>query len=132
MSELNALENIPYAKTLGIEIEERGKERFFRLPYQEHHIGNYMIQAIHGGVLCSFLEIVASLRAKEEIQSDKMPKIINVSYNFLKPALKGNNLYAKAEIIKSGRRILSVSATAYNDIEGDALTLLHANFLAKE
>ena len=61
-----------------------------------------------------------------------MPKIINVSYNFLKPALKGNNLYAKAEIIKSGRRILSVSATAYNDIEGDALTLLHANFLAKD
>lgn len=126
----DALKSIPYAHMLDISALEYNDDMIFKLPYQEPFIGNYMIQALHGGVLCSFLEIIASVTAKIDIQLDHMPKIINVNYNFMKPALGGQDVYGRAEIIKSGKRILSVSATAYNSLEGNPLTILHANFLS--
>ena len=54
--------SIPYADYLGICIEQdiNGQIRY-RLPFQEKHIGNPMIRAIHGGVIAGFMECAASL-----------------------------------------------------------------------
>ena len=125
------LKDIPYAQTLNIYAEEKDDDIIFYLPFKEHFIGNFMIQAYHGGVLCSFLEIAASAMMRQHLKLSYMPKIINANYNFLKPAFKHNKVYAKAKIIKKGKRIISISATAHCDQNQDVLTILHANFLNK-
>ena len=50
---------VPYIRFLGIEFDRRGDELTAILPYDEKHIGNPLLPALHGGVTAAFLEVTA-------------------------------------------------------------------------
>ena len=79
--------SIPYADYLGICIEQdiNGQIRY-RLPFQEKHIGNPMIRAIHGGVIAGFMECAASLAVIGIIAHDHLPKCVNMTTEYLRSA----------------------------------------------
>ena len=55
------IEQIPYAKLLGVEMREDNGELLFVLPFKDANVGNTQLPALHGGVIGGFLENSALL-----------------------------------------------------------------------
>ncbi|MDY6828342.1 MAG: PaaI family thioesterase [Pseudomonadota bacterium] len=107
--------SIPYADYLGICIEQdiNGQIRY-RLPFQEKHIGNPMIRAIHGGVIAGFMECAASLAVIGIIAHDHLPKCVNMTTEYLRSA-KAEDAFAQVAIKNSGRRIVHLSVHCWQE-----------------
>ncbi len=129
ISAINAL--IPYAGTVGLDafMDETGLVTVLR--YRESNIGNFVLQAIHGGVVGALLEHAAILHLLAETELRAVPKIINLSVDFLRPCLVGDT-YARGKVIKQGRRIVNVRAEAWQEEPGRPVAAAHAHFLLSQ
>ena len=53
------LERIPYARHLGLEVQRDDVGLVVHMPCREALIGNFMLPALHGGVLGALIELTA-------------------------------------------------------------------------
>ncbi|MTH77235.1 PaaI family thioesterase [Paracoccus aestuariivivens] len=130
---LSALvEGVPYIRWLGIQFDRRGDELTAILPFDEKLIGNPMLPAIHGGVTAAFLEVAAIVELTwTEIWEDmeqgriapnaavpesmpRLPKTIDFTVDYLRSGLP-RDAYARARVVRSGRRYASVQVEAWQD-----------------
>jgi len=130
---LNALiEGAPYIQFLGVRFDRRGDELTGILPFDDKLIGNPSLPAIHGGVTAAFLEITAVVILSWSIAWEKMenghrevdgwdpshlpslPKTIDFTTDYLRSGLP-RDAYARARVIRSGRRYASVHVEAWQD-----------------
>ncbi|WP_375228815.1 PaaI family thioesterase [Roseobacter sp. S98] len=123
---------VPYIQFLGIHFERRGDELTGILPFDQKLIGNPMLPAIHGGVTAAFLEVTAIITLSwtylwEDVESGaidasgleeeglpRLPKTIDISTDYLRSGLP-RDAYARARIVRSGRRYASVHVEAWQD-----------------
>jgi uncharacterized protein (TIGR00369 family) len=108
------LEVIPYARFLGVGVEHAAGGLECVLPFRDEIIGNARLPAVHGGVLGAFLELTALLRLIDESGTDRVPKPITFSVDYLRSAGPATTR-ARAEIFKLGRRIANVHVVAWQD-----------------
>ena len=85
------------------------------MPFSESHIGNPVLNYVHGGIVASFLEATAMLSVMENWEGNP-PKPINLTVDSLRPS-KSEQLNARAVILRKGRRMASVEAVAWQDDE---------------
>ncbi|MDT1061507.1 PaaI family thioesterase [Paracoccus sp. CPCC 101403] len=130
---LNALvAGVPYIRWLGIQFDRRGDELTAILPFDEKLIGNPMLPAIHGGVTAAFLEVAAIVEltwsaiwqdmeegriAPDAAVPDslpRLPKTIDFTVDYLRSGLP-RDAYARARVVRSGRRYASVHVEAWQD-----------------
>ncbi|CAM2993232.1 Acyl-coenzyme A thioesterase PaaI, contains HGG motif [Paracoccus aminovorans] len=130
---LNALvAGVPYVRWLGISFDRRGDELTAVLPFDEKLIGNPMLPAIHGGVTAAFLEVTAIVEltwtaiwedmeqgriAPDAAVPDSMPRLpktIDFTVDYLRSGLP-RDAYARARVVRSGRRYASVQVEAWQD-----------------
>ena len=123
---------VPYVEFLGIEFDRRGDELTALLPFSDKLIGNPMLPAIHGGVTAAFLETSAIIELgwsilwdqiesgqvdPEELtpgQLPQFPKTIGFTVDYLRSGLP-RTAYARARVVRSGRRYASVHVEAWQD-----------------
>ena len=123
---------VPYVAYLGIRFERRGDEVTGILPFDEKLIGNPMLPALHGGVTAAFLETVAVLSLAwsqlwEKVESGalnpdtlsaetmpRFPKTVDLTVDYLRSGLP-RDAYARARIVRSGRRYASVQVEGWQD-----------------
>jgi acyl-coenzyme A thioesterase PaaI-like protein len=135
---------IPYISFLGITFDCRGDELTAILPFAEDNIGNPMIPALHGGVTSAFLEVTAIIALswaalREDVEAGRidpakfgpgtlpiLPKTINFTVDYLRTG-QARDAYARARIMRSGRRFASVQVEAWQDTAARpyALGLVH-------
>lgn len=126
------VEGIPYVQFLNISFERHGDELTAVLNYQETHIGNPALPALHGGVTAAFLETSALIELGwqslwEAVESGavdpealtpetmpRMPKTIDFTIDYLRTGLPRDG-YARARVNRSGRRYASVHVEAWQD-----------------
>ena len=108
------LEAIPYAQFLGVQVEQIGEAWRCVLPFRQEIVGNPGLPAVHGGVLGAFLELTALLRLIDDSASERIPKPITFSVDYLRSA-GPSTTRARAEIFKLGRRIANVRVVAWQD-----------------
>lgn len=84
----------------------------FKLSFDEHHIGNEFIRALHGGVVSSFLQTCATAEIIGRAGTDCVISTISVHCDFLRPA-KGKDMFGDAVIVQHGRRIAFVEVTGW-------------------
>ncbi|PWG16241.1 PaaI family thioesterase [Salibaculum griseiflavum] len=124
------VEAVPYINYLGILFDRRGDELTAVLPYRDDLIGNPMLPALHGGVTAAFLETTAivelswSSRWNEieqggadiqlEDRHPRLPKTIDLTVDYLRSGLP-RDAYARARVVRSGRRYASVQVEAWQD-----------------
>jgi uncharacterized protein (TIGR00369 family) len=108
------LEAIPYARYIGVSIEQGDDGMECVLPFRDLIIGNPRLPAVHGGVIGAFLELTALLRLIAESGTDRVPKPITFSVDYLRSAGPATTR-ARAEIFKLGRRIANVHVVAWQD-----------------
>ena len=105
---------IPYARFLGVEVERTASGLECVLPFRNEIVGNAALPAVHGGVLGAFLELTALLRLLEDSGSERVPKPITFSVDYLRSAGPATTR-ARADIFKLGRRIANVRVVAWQD-----------------
>ena len=127
----NLLENIPFARTLGIEYELGQEGLVTRLAFSEKLIGNVSIRALHGGAIASFLELTAMLEVFLAAGIPRPPRPINVTIDYLRQG-QAKPLLARAFILKMGKRITSVRAEAWHEDAGVPVSALTAHFMLSE
>jgi uncharacterized protein (TIGR00369 family) len=122
------LKRIPFAQTLGMRCEVLGDEMTAILPFQEKLIGNIAIRALHGGAIASFLELTAMLQVFLVSDMPRPPKPINLTIDYLRQG-HAKDLYARAYVLKMGRRMASVRAEAWQENRAEPVTALMAHFM---
>lgn len=146
-SALRALvSGVPYMNWLGITFDRRGDELTAVLPYDDKLIGNPTLPAIHGGVTAAFMEVAAIIELSwsalwEDLEAGRiapvagdpdslprLPKTIDFSVDYLRSGLP-RDAYARARVVRSGRRYASVHVEAWQDNRARLLAQATGHFL---
>lgn len=122
------LERIPYAKFLGLQVEQQGKEIITILPFSEHLVGNVNLPAIHGGAVGAMLEITAVLQLIYDTACERLPKTVDVSFDYLRSA-RGLTTYGRAIVTRQGRRVANVRTELWQQERDKPVAAGHGHFL---
>lgn len=123
---INAL--VPYARTVGLELTRDDGGLLTVLRFREENIGNFVVRAIHGGVVGALLEHAAIMHLLIETDLVVVPKIVNVSIDYLRPC-RAADTFARGSIIRQGRQVANVRMTAWQDTPDRPVAAAHAHFL---
>ena len=121
------LDQIPYAKHLGLYARHENGLHLV-MPFKEELVGNGMIPAIHGGTIGGLMEITALVACKALTHSIRMPKLIDSNTDYLRSG-RTQATYARAEIIRQGRRVFAVRTTAWQADTNSPIAVGRANLL---
>ena len=129
MKGARALELVPYARFLGVVLDEDADGGpVCRLPFRDDLIGNTSLPALHGGVVGAFLELTALVGLIDQTDSERVPRPINFSVDFLR-SVGPRATRARVEIVKHGRRIANVRVLAWQDDPTKPVAAGVGNFL---
>ena len=124
------LEHIPYARFLGLQVEQQGNEIITVLPFQEDLVGNINLPAIHGGVVGAMLESTSTLQLIFDTACERLPKTVDVSFDYLRSA-RGTTTYGRAIVTRQGRRVANVRAELWQESRDKPVAASHGHFLLK-
>lgn len=119
---------IPYARSLGLRVERRGNELTTVMPFRDELIGNVRLPAIHGGALGALLEFCILFQLVFDDAGERLPKTIDISIDYLRSG-KPMDSYARAEVVRRGRRVANVRAQVWQDERDRPIAAAHGNFL---
>ena len=120
---------IPYTGFVGLGCELDDAGLFCRLASRPSNMGNTVIQAIHGGVVGALLEHTAVMQLLWESDLERLPKIVNLSVDYLRPALCAHDLLARGWVVKQGRRVANVRVEAWQESPQRPVAAAHAHFI---
>jgi uncharacterized protein (TIGR00369 family) len=119
----------PYARFLGMEALLEDGSLTAVLPFSPHLVGNPIIPALHGGVVGGFLELAALAELAASAPDGHAPRTVDITIDYLRPAKATTTTYARAEVIKRGRRVVNVQVTAWQDNLASPVATLRGHFL---
>ena len=105
------VQDIPFLKTLGVSVHEIAeKHAEMTVTIDERHL-NYM-GTVHGGLISALVDTVCFF-PKPLIPSGLKLTTVDLNVSYVKPALQGDTLVARSELLHLGRRTarLSVKVT---------------------
>lgn len=120
---------MPYARFLGFSVEGEGVDLIGRLSCNATHYGNARIRAVHGGAIGALLELTATAQLLLLPELPRMPKIINVTHEYLRGAQGTDFVLAHASVTRQGRRVATVHVTAWVDNRDKPVAAANAHFL---
>ena len=118
----------PYARFLGMEAMVEGGALTSVLPFSPHLIGNPLIPALHGGVVGGFLELAALAELAASAPDGHAPRTVDITIDYLRPA-RDSTTYARAEVIKRGRRVANLQVTAWQENRATPVATLRGHFV---
>jgi acyl-coenzyme A thioesterase PaaI-like protein len=125
------LRKVPYAAFLGIKAELHDGEILFILPEDKNLVGNSSLPALHGGVVGAFMEQAAAFHLIAKMRKPALPKIINFSLDYLRPA-RLCATYAQCTLTRQGRLIANVTITAWQEDRAQPNAIARTHFLLPE
>ena len=138
--------SIPYLHFLGIRFDRRGDELTAVMAYDPKLIGNPLLPALHGGATAAFLETAAIVELAwatvwEDMEAGlvvpgsdlapllpRLPKTIDLTVDYLRSGLP-RDAYARARVVRAGRRYASVQVEAWQDNRSRLLAQATGHFL---
>ena len=122
------LARIPYAQFIGLQVQQDGDDLITVLPYADHLTGNTTLPAMHGGVVGAMLEMTAVLQLLHDTQVTRLPKTIDVSFDYLR-SVRAQTTYGSAIVTRRGRRVANVRCELWQDDRAKPLAASHGHFL---
>jgi uncharacterized protein (TIGR00369 family) len=121
-------EAMPYARWMGMAPEISTGEFLTRMRFSERIVGNPSLPAVHGGAIGALLETAAIYQLLWESETVALPKIINITVDYLRSARPLDTL-ARAAVTKQGRRVVNVEIVAWQDDRAKPVASAQAHFL---
>ncbi|GAA6153206.1 PaaI family thioesterase [Pseudoteredinibacter isoporae] len=122
------IEQIPYAKLLGIETLMMGDELFYVLPPSKGNVGNPTLPALHGGAIGGFLEFAASLHLMMTLPTQVTPRVVDISVDYVRPG-RLEPLYALCTVVRQGRKLVNVSVNCWHRSRDESVATARGHFL---
>jgi len=122
------IEQIPYARFLGIEVDRKGSELTTILPFKDSLVGNVMLPAIHGGVIGAFLEITSVIQLLFDTSCERFPKTIDISIDYLRSG-RAVPTYGRALVTRQGRRVANVRTEIWQEERTKPIAAAHGHYL---
>lgn len=119
---------IPYARFLGLTVRREGDSLITTMNFTPMLVGNATIPALHGGTLGGLLESAAVFQLLFEADQLVLPKIVNVTVDYLRSA-RAVDTHATGIITKQGRRVTSVRAVAWQEDRDKPVATANAHYL---
>ena len=116
----------PYARTLGITVQQTDDGALCTLNYSATLIGSTML---HGGTIASLLKIAATSELIVQERPEHQPALISLTTRFLR-AGRPRDTFAKALITRRGSRVVHVEATAWQEDPSNPIASAQASFHA--
>ncbi len=121
---------IPYARLIGVSGHHEDGQWLFRLSAQDSNLGNTVLRAIHGGVLGGFMELSASLHLLIATDIETLPRIVDFSVDYLRPALQRETL-ACCEVVRQGRSLVNVGVVCWQEQRDSPVATARAHFVVR-
>ena len=122
---------VPCTRFLGLSAILDGEGVLSRLAFAPQLVGNTMLPALHGGALGALCESAAVFELLYATQIPRVPKTINLTVEYLRSA-KPTTTFARADIIRHGRRLATVRVLAWQDDRLRPVVAANAHFLLAE
>jgi len=119
---------IPYARFIGVQAYWEDGELLARLPYRDDHIGNYTANIFHGGLIGALMEHTAFMHLLYHVERNRLPKIVNISANYLRPVAP-TDVIASGAIVRQGARVANVRVRAWQKTWDDPVATCDVHFL---
>lgn len=119
---------IPYAATLGMSCERFGDDVIFTLPAKDSNLGNPILPAIHGGVIGGFMEMSAMLYLMLQQDSEKLPKIVDFSLDYLRAGLN-RSTFAECQLTRQGNRVANIMVSSWQKSRSEPIATARAHFI---
>lgn len=97
----------PIAEWLGFSSDASGDDRVYRLSFNETHIGNPAIRALHGGVIAAFLEL--AMQTELRANGHAPEGTVNVTIDYVASS-RAEDMTARVKVIRIGRRLAFLEA----------------------
>ncbi|MDJ0612581.1 MAG: PaaI family thioesterase [Rhizobiaceae bacterium] len=94
-------------------LPEQGR---YKTSFKTHHLGNIFIKSLHGGVTGAFMELAAEAITRETLDQSADLMITSASIDYLR-ITKDVDLHARAQIVRSSRRLSIVDVECWQDSE---------------
>lgn len=126
-----ALEDIPYARFLGLRSQVQDGRLSVIMPFADKLVGDPMLPALHGGSIAAVLEMTAIAQVALDFPRLRLPRPINVTVSYMRSG-RPSAVTAQARISKAGRRVAHVVADAWQGDPDQPIATLMAHFLLSE
>jgi acyl-CoA thioesterase len=103
-----AIEAVPYAQLLGIELEkvvlgEATLTLAFRRELSQNH------GVVHGGAIASLIDTATAFAILTLLEPEERVTTVDLTISYLRPGFEGQ-MRATARVLRQGRRLLATSA----------------------
>ena len=119
---------VPYYRFLGLTMRPTEEGPVCIIPGGEKLVGNPRLPALHGGVIGGLLESAAIMHLIWTRETVSLPKIINLTVEYLRSARPIETI-AAANVTKLGRRVANVRVEAWQDDRAKPVAYANALFL---
>lgn len=121
-----AIETVPYARLLGIELEKvipggATLTLAIRPELSQNH------GVVHGGAIASLIDTATAFAILTLLEPDERVTTVDLTISYLRPGLEGR-LRATARVLRQGRRLLTTSAEVNNE-EGALLATALSTYI---
>jgi len=108
-----AIEGVPYAQLLGIELEKVVPgEAILTLAIRPELSQNHGV--VHGGAIASLIDTATAFAILTLLEPEERVTTVDLTISYLRPGLEGR-LRATARVLRQGRRLLNTSAEVTNE-----------------
>lgn len=118
----NALQKVPFARLIGIELDEvesgvatAGFE--IRTELMQNH------GVVHGGAVASLIDTATAFAVISVLPPDERATTADLTISYLRPLTKGP-VRCTARVLRAGRRLIVVSAELFDELGNLAATAL--------
>jgi acyl-coenzyme A thioesterase PaaI-like protein len=122
------VDNIPYARLIGLKVLHLGNELIFHMPPLDTNIGNPTLPALHGGVIGGFMESSAIIQIIDTQNLGSFPKVVDFSLDYLR-AGRFLDTFCRCSVVRQGRRVANVSVTAWQTTRDEPIATARCHLL---